>query len=117
MCRLTCWTSTGCHTTNLHLTSVSKPRLLPKVEPQCRIPLVLRSVLDEARSTPLELLWVCFGKSHIKYRRARLPANLVEAQRDLFEAHTYERVDRLDSYHTGWTKLARNANTGVGIFN
>ncbi|TYJ96904.1 gag/pol protein [Cucumis melo var. makuwa] len=43
--------------TNLHLTSVSKPRLLPKVEPQCRIPFVLRFVLDEARSTPLELLW------------------------------------------------------------
>ncbi|KAA0043074.1 6-phosphogluconate dehydrogenase [Cucumis melo var. makuwa] len=49
--------------------------------------------------------------------RARLPANLVEAQRDLFGAHTYEQVDCLDSYHTGWTKLARNADAGVGIFN
>ena len=36
------------------------------------------------------------------YRRARLPANLVQAQRDLFGAHTYERVDRAGSFHTDW---------------
>ncbi|XP_043721993.1 6-phosphogluconate dehydrogenase, decarboxylating 3, chloroplastic [Telopea speciosissima] len=41
------------------------------------------------------------------YRRARLPANLVQAQRDLFGAHTYERIDRPGSFHTEWTKLAR----------
>ncbi|XP_078442139.1 6-phosphogluconate dehydrogenase, decarboxylating 3, chloroplastic-like [Wolffia australiana] len=41
------------------------------------------------------------------YRRARLPANLVQAQRDLFGAHTYERVDRPGAFHTEWTKLAR----------
>lgn len=40
------------------------------------------------------------------YRRARLPANLVQAQRDLFGAHTYERIDRPGSFHTEWTKLA-----------
>jgi 6-phosphogluconate dehydrogenase len=28
------------------------------------------------------------------YRRARLPANLVQAQRDFFGGHTYERIDR-----------------------
>ncbi|KAL9242911.1 hypothetical protein vseg_016868 [Gypsophila vaccaria] len=43
------------------------------------------------------------------YRRARLPANLVQAQRDYFGAHTYERVDRSGSYHTEWSKLARKA--------
>jgi 6-phosphogluconate dehydrogenase len=36
------------------------------------------------------------------YRRARLPANLVQAQRDYFGAHTYERVDREGSFHTDW---------------
>ena len=36
-------------------------RLQPKVEPQCRIPLVLRFVVGEARYMPLKLLWVCFG--------------------------------------------------------
>lgn len=42
------------------------------------------------------------------YRRARLPANLVQAQRDLFGAHTYERIDRPGSFHTEWTKRARD---------
>eukprot|EP00475_Leptophrys_vorax_P012142 TRINITY_DN18569_c0_g1_i1.p1 TRINITY_DN18569_c0_g1~~TRINITY_DN18569_c0_g1_i1.p1 ORF type:complete len:592 (+),score=76.43 TRINITY_DN18569_c0_g1_i1:61-1776(+) len=41
------------------------------------------------------------------YRRGRLPANLVQAQRDYFGAHTYERVDKPGSYHTEWAKLAR----------
>uniref|UniRef100_A0A2P2LSQ5 6-phosphogluconate dehydrogenase, decarboxylating n=1 Tax=Rhizophora mucronata TaxID=61149 RepID=A0A2P2LSQ5_RHIMU len=51
------------------------------------------------------------------YRRARLPANLVQAQRDLFGAHTYERIDRPGAFHTEWTKLARKSNAGVGAFN
>jgi 6-phosphogluconate dehydrogenase len=39
------------------------------------------------------------------YRRERLPANLLQAQRDYFGAHTYERVDRPRGqfYHTDWT--------------
>ena len=39
------------------------------------------------------------------YRRARLPANLLQAQRDYFGAHTYERVDRPRGqfFHTNWT--------------
>ncbi len=39
------------------------------------------------------------------YRRARLPANLLQAQRDYFGAHTYERVDRPrgEFFHTNWT--------------
>ena len=39
------------------------------------------------------------------YRSARLPANLLQAQRDYFGAHTYERVDRPrgERYHTDWT--------------
>ncbi|KAK6154958.1 hypothetical protein DH2020_009206 [Rehmannia glutinosa] len=41
------------------------------------------------------------------YRRGRLPANLVQAQRDYFGAHTYERVDMPGSFHTEWFKLAK----------
>lgn len=41
------------------------------------------------------------------YRRARLPANLVQAQRDYFGAHTYERIDMPESYHTEWFKIAK----------
>jgi len=39
------------------------------------------------------------------YRRERLPANLLQAQRDYFGAHTYQRVDRPrgEYFHTNWT--------------
>jgi len=38
------------------------------------------------------------------YRRARLSANLIQAQRDYFGAHTYHRVDREGTFHTEWAK-------------
>ncbi len=36
------------------------------------------------------------------YRRARLSANMIQAQRDYFGAHTYKRVDKLGTFHTEW---------------
>ena len=36
------------------------------------------------------------------YRQERLPANLLQAQRDYFGAHTYERVDKPGTFHTEW---------------
>ena len=36
------------------------------------------------------------------YRQPVLPANLLQAQRDYFGAHTYERIDRPGSFHTDW---------------
>jgi 6-phosphogluconate dehydrogenase len=38
------------------------------------------------------------------YRTARLSANMIQAQRDYFGAHTYERVDRPGSFHTEWSE-------------
>ena len=38
------------------------------------------------------------------YRSERLPANLIQGQRDLFGAHTYERLDQEGSFHTHWEK-------------
>lgn len=38
------------------------------------------------------------------YRSERLPANLTQAQRDYFGAHTYRRIDRDGTFHTEWTK-------------
>jgi 6-phosphogluconate dehydrogenase len=38
------------------------------------------------------------------FRSARLPANLIQAQRDYFGAHTYQRVDREGSFHTFWSE-------------
>ncbi|MFK2848323.1 NADP-dependent phosphogluconate dehydrogenase, partial [Enterococcus faecium] len=36
------------------------------------------------------------------YRSDRLPANLIQAQRDYFGAHTYERTDKEGIYHYSW---------------
>ena len=36
------------------------------------------------------------------YRSPRLPANLIQAQRDFFGAHTYERIDRPGVFHSNW---------------
>ncbi|CAB1072521.1 6-phosphogluconate dehydrogenase, decarboxylating (EC [Olavius algarvensis Delta 1 endosymbiont] len=41
------------------------------------------------------------------YRSERLPQNLLQAQRDYFGAHTYERVDRDGAFHTDWLELRR----------
>ncbi|RLC57261.1 MAG: phosphogluconate dehydrogenase (NADP(+)-dependent, decarboxylating) [Chloroflexota bacterium] len=39
------------------------------------------------------------------YRSARLPANLTQAQRDYFGAHTYRRIDKEGSFHTEWQEM------------
>ncbi len=50
------------------------------------------------------------------YRTARLPANLLQAQRDYFGAHTYERVDRPrgEFFHTNWT--GRGGTTSASTY-
>lgn len=45
------------------------------------------------------------------YRRQFLPTNLVQAQRDLFGAHTYERIDEPGIFHTEWDKSPEVLNT------
>jgi 6-phosphogluconate dehydrogenase len=42
------------------------------------------------------------------YRSARLPSNLLQAQRDFFGAHTYERVDKPGVFHTEWIESDHN---------
>jgi 6-phosphogluconate dehydrogenase len=51
------------------------------------------------------------------YRTERLPANLLQAQRDFFGAHTYERVDkpRGEFFHTNWT--GRGGRVSSGTYN
>jgi 6-phosphogluconate dehydrogenase len=48
------------------------------------------------------------------YRRERLPANMLQAQRDYFGAHTYERVDRPrgEFFHTNWTGRGGDVTSG-----
>ena len=43
------------------------------------------------------------------YRSETLPANLIQAQRDFFGAHTYERVDKDGSYHFEWQSGVENS--------
>ncbi|KAL6753626.1 6-phosphogluconate dehydrogenase, decarboxylating [Haematococcus lacustris] len=45
------------------------------------------------------------------YRRARLPANLVQAQRDFFGSHTYQRTDKEGWYHTVWDETFGSADS------
>ena len=51
------------------------------------------------------------------YRSERLPANLLQAQRDYFGAHTYERIDapRGQFFHTNWT--GEGGDTAAGVYN
>ncbi len=51
------------------------------------------------------------------YRSERLPANLLQAQRDYFGAHTYERIDRPrgEFFHTNWT--GRGGTTASSSYN
>jgi 6-phosphogluconate dehydrogenase len=51
------------------------------------------------------------------YRTGRLPANLLQAQRDFFGAHTYERIDkpRGEFFHTNWT--GRGGKISSGTYN
>ena len=51
------------------------------------------------------------------YRTSRLPANLLQAQRDYFGAHTYERIDkpRGEFFHTNWT--GRGGRTSSTTYN
>src|SRR5205807_498884 len=43
------------------------------------------------------------------YRSARLPSNLLQAQRDFFGAHTYERTDKPGVFHTEWMESDKKA--------
>ena len=51
------------------------------------------------------------------YRCGRLPANLLQAQRDYFGAHTYERVDkpRGEFFHTNWTGRGGDTSASTHI--
>jgi 6-phosphogluconate dehydrogenase len=48
------------------------------------------------------------------YRQERLPANLIQAQRDYFGAHTYKRLDKPGTFHTEWTAEQADASA-VGV--
>ena len=66
-------------------------------------------------------VWIPAMSTALEYfdglRNDRLPANLLQAQRDYFGAHTYERIDkpRGEFFHTNWT--GRGGNTASTTYN
>jgi 6-phosphogluconate dehydrogenase len=74
-----------------------------------RLQLGLRTTV--ATAAQLGIAAPCFSTAlafYDGYRSARLPANLLQAQRDYFGAHTYERVDRPrgEFHHTEWSSCS-----------
>lgn len=62
-----------------------------------------RSVLKKAIDAGIPTLTLGSALNYFDaYRSERLPLNLVQAQRDFFGSHTYERLDRKGAFHTEW---------------
>jgi 6-phosphogluconate dehydrogenase len=63
----------------------------------------IRSVLKDAiqNGTPVSA-WMNALSYFDAYRSENLPTNLIQAQRDFFGAHTYERIDKEGIFHTRW---------------
>ena len=49
------------------------------------------------------------------YRTNRLPQNLVQAMRDCFGSHTYERIDKEGSFHTEWMKWLKRLKMDIHL--
>lgn len=63
----------------------------------------LRYVITSAIGMGIPVYGLSSGLGYFDaLRTARLPANLTQAQRDYFGAHTYRRVDKEGSFHTAW---------------
>jgi 6-phosphogluconate dehydrogenase len=64
----------------------------------------LRNVVCKAAQWGLPVPGMMAALSYFDgLRSAWLPANLIQAQRDYFGSHTYERVDEKGTFHTKWT--------------
>jgi 6-phosphogluconate dehydrogenase len=76
-----------------------------------------RRVVTTAVANGIPVPALCSALTYFDgYRTERLPANLLQAQRDYFGAHTYERIDkpRGEFFHTNWT--GRGGNTSASTY-
>ena len=63
----------------------------------------LRSIVSKAHTSGIPIPAIDSAIDFLDaYRSARLPANMLQAQRDFFGAHTYKRVDKDGVFHTQW---------------
>lgn len=65
---------------------------------------VVRTAIDMGISTPAFSTAIAYYDG---YREARLPANLLQSQRDYFGAHTYERIDKPGVFHSDWLHMRK----------
>jgi len=76
-----------------------------------------RKVITTAVANGIPVPALCSALTYFDgYRAERLPANLLQAQRDYFGAHTYERIDkpRGEFFHTNWT--GRGGDTSASTY-
>ena len=65
---------------------------------------VIRTAVELGIPTPASSAALAYYDG---YRSERLPANLLQAQRDYFGAHTYNRVDKQGVFHSDWIRLRK----------
>ena len=67
----------------------------------------LRNIIIHATQTGYPIAALMSSLSYFDaYHSEKLPTNLVQAQRDYFGAHTYQRIDMAGSFHTEWQSQA-----------
>jgi 6-phosphogluconate dehydrogenase len=72
----------------------------------------LRFVVNEAVRMGIPVPGLMTALAYLdSYRRAWYPANLIQAQRDYFGAHQYERLDKEGQFHTQWQPVREDAET------
>jgi 6-phosphogluconate dehydrogenase len=79
-------------------------RAIRKAQPKWR--LVLATAIKYGVAAPAFSASLAYFDS---YRSPRLPANLLQAQRDFFGAHTYERIDKPGVFHTEWLEAEKGS--------
>jgi 6-phosphogluconate dehydrogenase len=63
----------------------------------------LRNIVGLAAQSRISAPGLMSALGHLDgYTSERMPVNLIQAQRDYFGAHTYERIDRKGKFHTEW---------------
>ena len=76
---------------------------MPRIASTTAAPAALRRVVQAAVGLGIPCLAMSASLAYFDaYRTARLPANLTQAQRDYFGAHTYRRTDKEGVFHTEW---------------
>jgi 6-phosphogluconate dehydrogenase len=90
------------------------PEIAPRMNERTQS---LRTVIKVARDLGIPVPAMSAALDYFdSYRAKRLPANLIQGQRDYFGAHTYQRVDKDGVFHTEWP-FERQTRTTSGSYN